>query len=295
MVSGRLKPTCLVNVGRLVCCSFFMPRLCDAAVLLIPTHMSSTRCFGVLLFVWMNLSGIITYFFRLPLQKCQKCLNYWLRHGADLRRGTASHPDWIALEWARASNASPESLRWLTPSVRRAFCAGVELDMSVHVPGRIHRREVSQMSLRSRDHHLFLHAAGNLYKVCVQAWLDRGADTSYGAPWEPHKSAFTWTEEAQGYEDLLSMLSAPGGERCLFDQQPSYCFSVPEVAAQRGDIVSFSDFWSLGADDQGRGAAVASAALRGDLAMLKDICCYNGHKNLVSELLKVGAPDESSP
>ena len=62
-----------------------------------------------------------------------------------------------------------------------------------------------------------------------------------------------------------------GGERCLFDKQPSYCFSVPKVAAQRGDVVSLSDFWSFGADDQGRGAAVASAALRGDLEMLKGI------------------------
>ena len=50
----------------------------------------------------------------------------------------------------------------------------------------------------------------------------------------------------------------------------SCCFSVPGVAAQRGDVVSFSDFWSLGADD--RCAAVAIAALRGDLEMLKDIC-----------------------
>ena len=58
------------------------------------------------------------------------------------------------------------------------------------------------------------------------------------------------------------MLSAPGGERCLFDKQPSYCFSVPEVAAQRRAVVSLSDFWSFGADDQGRGAAVASAALK---------------------------------
>ena len=143
--------------------------------------------------------------------------------------------------------------------------------MYVHVPGSIHRREVSQMSPRSQDHHLFLHAAGSLCKVGIQAWLDRGAGTSYGTPWEPHKLAFVWAEGAQGDEDLLSMLSAPGKERCLFDKQPSYCFSVPEVAAQRGDVVSYADFWSFGADDQGRGAAVASAALRRDLEMLKDI------------------------
>ena len=34
---------------------------------------------------------------------------------------------------------------------------------------------------------------------------------------------------------------------------------------------SFSDFWSFRADDQGRGVAVASAALSGDLKRLKDI------------------------
>ena len=137
-------------------------------------------------------------------------------HGADLNRGAANHP--IALEWARASNASPEILRLLTPSVwpslrPRAFCAGVELR---HVRARSrqdsYRREVSQMSPRSRDHHLLFHAAGSLWKVCAQAWLDRGADTSKGTPWEPLKSAFRWAEEAQADEDLLSMLSAPAGE-----------------------------------------------------------------------------------
>ena len=42
------------------------------------------------------------------------------------------------------------------------------------------------------------------------------------------------------------------------------------MAAQRRDVFSFSEFWSFGADD--RCAAVASAALRGDLEMLKDNC-----------------------
>ena len=125
--------------------------------------------------------------------------------------------------------------------------------------GRIHRRGISQMSPRSRDHHLFLHAAGSLCKVCVRAWLDRGADTSYGTLWEPLKSAFRWDAERSR------------GEWRLFEKQPSYCFSVPEVAAQRGDFFSFSDFWSFGADDQGRGAAVASAALSGDSERLRDI------------------------
>ena len=186
----------------LVCCSFFMPRLCDAAILDFYAHVVDEvlRC----LIVCMDEIERDHYLFlQAASAKCQTCLNYWLHHGADLRRGTASHPDWIALEWARASNASPEFLRLLTPSVwpslrPHAFWAGVELDMYVHVPGRIHRREVSQMSPRSRDHHLFLHAAGSLCKICAQAWLDRGADTSYGTPWEPHKLAFTWAEEARG-------------------------------------------------------------------------------------------------
>ena len=69
----------------------------------------------------------------------------------------------------------------------------------------------------------------------------------------------------------------------ILDKQPSYCFSVPGAAAQRGDVVSFSDFWSFEADDQGRGAAVASAALRGDLEMLKNIFESNGCTTLISQ------------
>ena len=77
-------------------------------------------------------------------------------------------------------------------------------------------------------------------------------------------------QEAQADEGLLSMLSARAGESCPFEKQPSYFFSVPKVTAQRRDVFSFSEFWSFGAGD--RCAAVASAALRGDLEMLKDIC-----------------------
>ena len=152
---------------------------------LIPTHMDEVlRC----LIVCMEESEWDHYMFlHAALAKCERCLAFWLHHGADLNRGAANHPDWIALEWAGASNASPEIMGLLTPSVwpslrPRAFCAGVELDMYVHVPGRICRREVSLMSPRARNHHLFLHAAGSLCKACVQAWVDRGADTSYGTP-----------------------------------------------------------------------------------------------------------------
>ena len=171
----------------LVCCSsFFMPRLCDAAILDCYARVVDEvlRC----LIVCMEESERDhCMFLHAALAKCKRCLAFWLPHGADLNRGAANHPDWIALEWARASNASPEIMRLLPPSVGpslrpRAFCAGVELDMYVHVPGRIRRREVSQMRSRARNHHLFLHAAGSLCKACVQAWLDRGADTSYGTP-----------------------------------------------------------------------------------------------------------------
>ena len=113
----------------------------------------------------------------------------------------------------------------------------------------------------------------------MQAWLDRGADTSKGTPLEPLKSVFGPRRLRRADEDLLSMLSAPAGEWCPF-KQPSYCFSVPKVAAQRRDVFSFSEFWSSGADD--RCAAMASAALRGDLEMLKDTCDSDDYTIFIS-------------
>ena len=256
------------------------------------------------------------YLFRdAALAKCERCLAFGLHHGVDLSRGAASHLDWIALERARASNASPEILRLLTrsvwPSLRsRAFCAWVELDMYVRVPGRIDRRCISQLTPRSRDHHLFLHAAGSLCKVCVRAWLDRGVDTSRGTPCEPLKSAFRWAEEARGDDELLSVVRASaavpscsrsakceratiGAARCgrpigqhgrqaFPEKRPSSSSSSVSrvLAVQRRNVCAqvgaydrsfFPDFWSLGADDQGRSVAVASAALSGDLERLKDI------------------------
>ena len=71
------------------------------------------RCFEVSLSVWMRASGITTFFRHAALTKCERRLAFWLHHGADLSRGTASRPDLIALDWARASNASPEILRLL--------------------------------------------------------------------------------------------------------------------------------------------------------------------------------------
>ena len=215
-------------------------------------------------------------FLHAALAKCERCLAFWLHHGADLNRGAANHPDWIALEWARASNASPEIMRLLAPSVwpslrPRGFCAGVELDMYVHVPGRICRREVRQMSPRARSHHLFLHAAGSLCKnACKLGWIEELTHLM-APPGEPLKSAFTWAEEA-----------GSGGRGSAFNAEcsrengaRSICHLLVISRFQRwrlsaGTLFPFSDFWSLGADD--RCAAVASAALRGNLEMLKDIC-----------------------
>ena len=125
-------------------------------------------------------------FLHAAFAKCETCLAFWLHHGADLRRRAASHPDWIALEWARASNASPEILRLLTPSVwpsllPRAFCAGVELDMYVHVPGRIDRRRISQLASRSRDHQLLHEVFAKL--ACELCWI--AERTCRGTPCEP--------------------------------------------------------------------------------------------------------------
>ena len=245
----------------------------------------------------MRASEITTCFLTLVLRVWDVLdfLNFWLHHGTELCRGTASHPDWIALEWARASNASPEILRLLTPSVwtslqPHAFCAGVELDMYAHVPGRSDRRRIRQLTQQSRDHYLFLHAAGSLCQVRARAWLDRGADTPRGTPCEPLKSAFRWAEEAQGDEILVSTLRASaadlsgtwsGGREGSSEKRPFSCSSVPKVFATQplnvcgwlegADCFSFPDFWSFGADDPGRSVAVAWAALSDDLERLKDI------------------------
>ena len=221
-----------------------MAVLCDATVVDYYAHVADEVFRSVIL--CMDEGERDHYLFlHAAFAKCETCLTFWLHHGADLSRGTASHPDWIALEWARASKTSPEILRLLTPSAwpslrPRAFCAGVELDMYVHVPGRIDRRRISQLASRLRDHQLLLHAAGSLCTVCVRAWLDRGADTSGGTPCAPLKSAFRWAEEAQGDEELLSMLraSAAGRSRSCSgeregpsEKRPFSCSSVPKVFA----------------------------------------------------------------
>ena len=42
------------------------------------------------------------------------------------------------------------------------------------------------------------------------------------------------------------MLSAPAGEWCPFEKQPSYCFSAPKAAAQRRDVFPFPSSGRLG-------------------------------------------------
>ena len=167
------------------------------------------RCFEVSLFVRMRASGITTFFFTL-LQPSVR--DAWLSGCimALISVGESSGLDHLgAGSCFQRQSRHLESLRLLTPSARpslrpRAFCAGVELDMCAHLPGRIDRRCVSQLTPWSRDHYLFLRAAGNLCKVYARAWLDRGADTSRGTPCEPLNSAFRWAKEAHGEEELLA-------------------------------------------------------------------------------------------
>ena len=108
--------------------------------------------------------------------------------------------------------------------------------MYVHVPGRIDRRCISQLTPRSRDHHLFLHAAGSLCKVCVGAWLNRGADTSRGSPCEPLKSAFRLAEEAHANDEFVSMLRAPAGAQSR--SRPAECERATTGAARCGRPLS---------------------------------------------------------
>ena len=92
----------------LVCCSFSVPPLFDAAILDSYAHVVDEvlRCLIVCMEEVSERDH--SMFLHAALAKCERCLAFWLHRGADLNRGAAKHPDWIALEWARASNASPE-------------------------------------------------------------------------------------------------------------------------------------------------------------------------------------------
>ena len=93
------------------------------------------------------------YLFLQAASKTRKrCLHYWLQKDADLTRGTANHPEWIALNWARSSNANPEVLRLLTLQ-----------DWPRYLPGPFcvasrtgHLRARVQLRPQEREHHLFL-------------------------------------------------------------------------------------------------------------------------------------------
>ena len=81
----------------------------------------------------------------------------------------------------------------------------------------------------------------------MQAWPDRGADTSRGTPCEPLKSASKWAEKAQGDEKLLSMrrlLRQMGhargrGREGSSKKRPFSCSSVPKVFA----VAAFECLW----------------------------------------------------
>ena len=118
-------------------------------------------------------------------------------------------------------------------------------------------------------------------------WLDRGADVSRQSLRAAEVSHFRWAEEAQGDEELLSMLRASAadrsrswsGEREGLSENPR---SGPFLVRQFRKYLRFSTGMcaagiavlfptSGGADDQGRIVAAAWAALSGDLERLKDI------------------------
>ena len=152
----------------------------------------------------------------------------------------------------------------------------------------------SQCRAKSRPRalgRLFLQKAGGLCKVYVRAWLDRGADTSSGTLRERLQSAFGWTQEARGEEELLSMLKAFAADRSRsrmgkgegssekrpgFGSQVAKVFAMQPVnlcAGLRARIVFFffPDFSSLGADDPSCSVAVAWAALSSDLERVRGI------------------------
>ena len=103
------------------------------------------------------------------------------------------------------------------------------------------------------------------------------------------KSAFRWVGEAQGDEELLSMLRDSAADRSRSwsgeregssEKRPFSCSSVPKVLAMQpwnvcgwlegADCFHFSELWSFRADDPGRSVVVAWAALS-NLERLKDI------------------------
>ena len=127
MMSGvrSIAPAWLPCVSEwLVGCSFFMPRLCDAAILDSYAHVVDEvlRC----LIVCMDEIERDHYLFlQAASAKCQTCLSYWLHHGADLRRATASHLDWIALVLQRGlPRGRVPSVRGWSWTCTRTFPAG---------------------------------------------------------------------------------------------------------------------------------------------------------------------------
>ena len=208
-------------------------------------------------------------FLHVILAKWERCLAFWFHHDADLNRGATNHPDWIALDWDRVSNASLQIMRFVDAfseaflAAARLLC-GVELDMYVHVPDRMRRKEISRMNPRAHNHHLFFYAVGSLCKSCVQTWLDRGADSSYGTSCEPRNVA---REDPGGRGSIFNA-------ECSRDGIASVRYAIFSLflgcRCGEGTLLLFPIFGSFGADN--RCAAATSGALRGDLEMFKDIC-----------------------
>ena len=112
--------------------------------------------------------------------------------------------------------------------------------MNLHVSMRIDRRCIRQLIPRSRDHYIFLLPVGNLNKIRVGAWLDRGVDKSHDIPYEPLKSAFNWIEDARRDDELLSMLRASAvGKRPSSSSVPDWRFSAGIYAPRLGATIAY--------------------------------------------------------
>ena len=93
-------------------CNFFISRLCDAAILDSYAYVVD-ELLRYLIICIEESEQDHPMFLHVILAKWERCLAFWIHHDADLNRGAANHPDWIALDWDRVSNASLQIMRFV--------------------------------------------------------------------------------------------------------------------------------------------------------------------------------------
>ena len=159
-------------------------------------------------------------FLHAAFAKCETCLAFWLHHGADLSRRAASHPDWIALEWARASNASPEILglliQYALPSCRVPSARGWSWICTCTCPVGL-TGDVSASWPRGRE---IINSCMKSLQSLRASFAGSRSDTCRGTPCEPLKSAFRWAEEASLARRSHAM---PDGAACCGSGGFLYC------------------------------------------------------------------------